>query len=301
MTEFDIINKYFQSKAIDRPDIVRGIGDDAAIVDPPKNHQLVFSTDTLVESIHFLKGTKPDDLGYRSLAVNLSDLAAMGAEPAWVLLSLTLPEVDEDWLKNFSESFCSLAAQHDCALIGGNLAKGPLSITVQVTGLVPTGKALKRIGAKQGDLIYVSGELGGAQAGFRALTDNEESPFIQNFLRPRAQLDVGRALRDIATSCIDISDGLLADLQHILDASDVGATIKLDQVPVCSVLSLDEALTSGEDYQLCFTLPVDKVEALSFPATCIGKIDAELGLRLLHRQETYAINKLIDKLGYQHF
>ncbi len=297
LSEFDIIEKYFQTKAIDRPDVIHGIGDDAAVIELPEHTQLVMTTDTLVENVHFLKETHAKDLGHRALAVNLSDLAAMGAEPAWVLLSLTLPKIDEGWLENFSQTFCSLAAQHQCALVGGNLSKGPLSITVQATGLVTTGQALQRAGAKTGDLIYVTGELGAAQAGLRALKSHESSPLTKNFLRPTPQIEIGVALRNVATSCIDISDGLLADVQHILTASKVGATIELDKVPVCSAIELDDAVTAGEDYELCFTVPPTKAGSIHFPASCIGKIEVEPGLRIMRNQENYVINKL----GYQHF
>lgn len=297
LSEFDIIKKYFQTRAIGRPDVICGIGDDAAVIEPPEHTQLVMTTDTLVENVHFLKETLAEDLGHRALAVNLSDLAAMGAKPAWVLLSLTLPEIDEGWLENFSQMFCSLAAQHQCALVGGNLSKGPLSITVQATGLVPTGQALQRVGAKQGDLIYVTGELGAAQAGLRALKNHESSPLTKNFLRPTPQIEIGVALRNVATSCIDISDGLLADLQHILSASEVGAVLDLDKVPVCSAIELDDAVTAGDDYELCFTVSPTKTDRINFPASCIGKIVAEPGLRMLRNQKDY----VIDNFGYQHF
>lgn len=276
MNEFEIISHYFkQANLNSQKEILLGIGDDAAIIDVPDDSELLISTDTLVAGIHFPLNTLPEDIAYKALAVNLSDMAAMGADPRWITLSLTIPEFNEDWFKHFADSFNQLAVDYAIVLIGGDLSRGPLSVTVQMLGLVPKsiskkGVALRRQGATPGDLIFVTGKLGAAAYALRSI-QNQDNIFqnptteeTQRLNRPEPRIKTGIALRGIANSCIDISDGLLADLGHILEASHVGAEVMLENIPYSdSLLLLDNelaielVLTGGDDYELCFTLPAD--------------------------------------------
>ena len=268
MNEFEIIEHYFKPKLLDNQQgLELGIGDDAAVIDISQDEELVVSIDTLVQGVHFLKDTSPQDIANKSLLVNLSDIAAMGASPRWITLSLTLPENNSDWLKEFSKQFNSLLADYSLVLIGGDLTKGPLSITIQAHGIVPKGKFLCRDGAKPGDFIYVTGELGAAAYTLRYLEDSDKNlkptnEEIQRLNKPEPRIEVGLKLRDIATSCVDISDGLFSDLKHILRASKVGAEVKLMYIPYSKSLKLldkelaiELALTGGDDYELCFTTP----------------------------------------------
>ena len=289
LSEFDLINKYFRDAFKDGPEVQCGIGDDAAVVSVPPGMHLAVSMDTLVAGIHFHSTTSPQDIGYKSLAVNLSDMAAMGAEPHWVTLSLTMPENDPDWLAAFMAGFRILADQYSLSLVGGDLTHGPLSITVQIHGYLPEGTGLYRHGAMTDDLIYVSGTLGDAGLGLgviegRCKTDEKFREYLLSRLhRPTPRIELGMALGKIANSAIDISDGLLADLNHILLASNKGAVINIDDLPVTDAVkqqhdAVDLALTCGDDYELCFTLPPDKQarverELKNFcPISCIGKI-----------------------------
>lgn len=299
LTEFDLIGRFFAHLTDSREDVLLGIGDDAALLDVPPGKRLAVSVDTLVAGVHFFPSVSPESLGHKSLAVNLSDLAAMGAEPAWATLALTLPEVDERWLKAFATGFGTLATQYGVQLIGGDTTRGPLSITVQVQGLVPAGLALRRDGARTGDQIYVTGCLGDAALFLKALkTDSAggggNESLRQRLERPQPRIEAGLALRGLATSAIDISDGLLADLGHILDASGVGATIELAEIPLSDqaralqAATVDWApiLTGGDDYELCFTAPQSKraeIERISgtlgLHMTRIGVVEREAGLR----------------------
>lgn len=299
-SEFDIIKKHFQHNTTSRDDVILGSGDDAAVVQCPPGKQVVITTDTLVEGTHFLKSIAASDLAHRALAVNLSDLAAMGAEPAWILGSLTLPAVDETWLDSFAKTFIAQVNQYGMSLIGGNLTKGPLSVTIQAMGLLPVNKMLRRDQAKVGDHIYVSGKIGCAQAGLRFLKGElvEGKDCAENFLRPMPQIDLGVQLRDIANSCIDISDGLIADLSHLLEDSGVGASIDLNQIPVTKHLSLEEAVTAGEDYELCFTVSPDKIGLLDgLSAYRIGEVTGNKSLQLFKDGQPIQLSKT----GYQHF
>ncbi|HHJ80273.1 MAG TPA: thiamine-phosphate kinase [Candidatus Tenderia electrophaga] len=305
LSEFDLINRYFgRGGALkpSRPDVELGIGDDAAVVNVPAGQSLVMSLDTLVAGIHFPDHTSAEDIAYKALAVNLSDMAAMAAEPGWFMLGLTLPQADEAWLAGFSAGLSQLANQYDLALIGGDTTHGSLTVSIQINGLVPHGQALKRRGAQPGDLIYVSGQLGDAGLGLQLalagldidLTAQRQQYFLQRLNRPTPRLELGLALRGLATAAIDVSDGLLADLGHILKASGVGASINLEQLPVADeVRGLSESwwsmpLTAGDDYELCFTVPAarrlafeGKIQGLECPCSCIGKIETESGLNLL--------------------
>jgi thiamine-monophosphate kinase len=328
MTEFDVIAHYFSQTFPKRTDVILGIGDDAALCTVPKGMQLAVSMDTLVEGVHFPSTTSPEDIGYKALAVNLSDMAAMGATPAWMTLALTCPKVNETWLKRFSQGLLELAQAAQVSLIGGDMTQGPLTITIQITGFVPTGQALQRRGAQPGDGIYVTGTLGDAGFGLALIQEKislnpkggEESPcgdmgaaskFVKYRLnRPTPRLKIGKALRGIASSAIDISDGLVADLGHILTASDVGATLQLENLPLSKVLhdylspeqAKHFALSAGDDYELCFTVPPNQEKALQDALetntyTRIGTIEKENGLRCLDEKRQI----FVPKKGYQHF
>ena len=320
LNEFDLIQRFFNSATKHRKDVILGIGDDAAILQVPFDQQLVVSTDTLVSGRHFPENTSPADMGYKALAVNLSDLAAMGAEPAWVLLALTLPNANEIWLRKFTDGFFPLLQNFQLQLVGGDMTQGPLTITFQALGFVPPGKALRRVGAKVGDRIYVTGTLGDAGLALESinkkncfgLTQSQIFSVMQHLNRPEPRVEIGLALRDIASSAIDVSDGLAADLGHILSTNQVGALLQLEKLPLSDSLQVlpsekawQLALSSGDDYELCFTVPESHerslqqhLTALNTPYTCIGCIKKEPGLILLDKKGS-AFN--IDKLGYQHF
>jgi len=319
MHEFEIIQTFFNKKSPHRPEVVLGIGDDAAIVSVPAQQQLVITTDTLVAGVHFFAETAAADLGYKSLAVNLSDLAAMGATPAWITLALTIPTNNEPWLKDFSAGFFELAKQYQMQLIGGDLTHGPLAITIQAMGLVPADKALTRSGAKTGDLIYVSNYLGDAGIAVRYLQKEiliaaeYQQKFLQRLQRPEPRIKLGEKLRGIANACIDISDGLAADLGHILEMSKVGARIDVEGIPFSEAMlatvtkeqAIDIALNSGDDYELCFTVPTAKKAELEniakecgIKVTAIGVISDEPGL-ILQFADGKKYHGTIQ--GYQHF
>lgn len=293
MSEFAIIHDFFAAKRLKRPDVSVGIGDDAAIVKPLPGHELAITADTLIAGVHFPTTTPPYDIGYKSLAVNLSDLAAMGAAPAWVTLALTLPHAESDWLRGFCEGFFALANKHQVELIGGDLTKGPLSITVQAMGYTKPQQAILRSSAKPDHLIYVTGTLGDAALALRYLQEKISLPesiqqkILFRLNRPEPRVKAGIELRSIASAAIDISDGLAADLGHILEQSNVGAILHVDQLPIAQALiqtlipedAIQLALTGGDDYELCFTVPEDKkfqleqrLSAINCRFSCIGEI-----------------------------
>lgn len=303
--EFNIINHYFNPQILGHPELIQGIGDDAAVWQC-ENATLVTSVDTLTEGHHFSKNCAPEDIAYKSLAVNLSDIAAMGATPRWFTLALTLPEVNELWLEKFSKSLFKLASEYDVILIGGDTTKGPLSITIQIIGTVDKNKMLLRSNAKTGDLIYISGTIG--DAGF-ALKNPGNKTLDEKLNRPDPQVALGLALAGHAHAAIDISDGLAQDLNHILEQSHKGADIHLEKLPLSAeltkALSREDAenlaLSSGDDYQLCFTLspnhPIIQDLSTKFQLTCIGEITQNPGLRI------YRNGKVVTpkSLGWQHF
>ncbi|MDU4094144.1 MAG: thiamine-phosphate kinase [Pantoea sp.] len=318
--EFELIARYFNRVTSSRRDVEKGIGDDCALLNVPEKQTLAISTDTLVEGIHFLRDIHPADLGYKALAVNLSDLAAMGADPAWLTLALTLPDVDEAWLKAFSDSLFELLDYYDMQLIGGDTTRGPRSLTLGIHGLVPVGRALRRSGARPGDWIYVTGSLGDSAAGLALLQHRVRitdpvvhEALIKRHLRPMPRILQGQALRNLASAAIDISDGLISDLGHILQASECGARVNLDALPLSSVLrdhfapeqALRWALSGGEDYELCFTVPEINRGALDValgrlgvPYTCIGQLAPESeGLVLLQDGQPTTFNLK----GFDHF
>lgn len=318
--EFSLIARYFDRVRNSRRDVEAGIGDDCALLTVPEKQWLAISTDTLVSGIHFLPDISPRDLGYKALAVNLSDLAAMGADPSWLTLAITLPEVDENWLEAFSDSLFEQLDYYDMQLIGGDTTRGPLSMTLGIHGLVPAGRALKRSGARPGDWIYVTGTPGDSAAGLAILqnrlevSDAQHSEYLlKRHLRPKPRVLHGQALRDLASSAIDLSDGLISDLGHILKASDCGARINLDSLPYSEAMranvepeqALSWALSGGEDYELCFTVPelnrgaLDvAIGNLGVPFTCIGQIGPESeGLQFLKDGKAVSL----DLKGYDHF
>ncbi len=301
LSEFDLIAHYFTKPVTNA---FLGVGDDCALLQLEPGTQLAISTDMLVSGRHFFPDTNPWQLGHKSLAVNLSDLAAMGARPVAFTLALALPKADETWLKPFSEGLFSLANAYQCELIGGDTTKGPLNICITVFGQVPLGQAIRRDGAQPGDDIWVSGSLGNARLALAhcrheiTLSENEFKQIAPCLHMPTPQVTLGIALRTIATAALDLSDGLSGDLTHILDASKVGATLNVDALPVSAILAKQPkdvqmlcALGGGDDYELCFTAPVSKRHQVldvsrktSIPVTRIGSIEQIPGLRLRNKQ-----------------
>ena len=319
MGEFDLIKRYFSRKSLQN-DVSLSVGDDCAITSIPSGYQLAITTDTLVEGTHFLPSISPADLAYKSVAVNLSDLAAMGATPTWISLALTLPEIKEAWLAEFSQSLFAILDRYGVSLIGGDTTKGPLSITLTAQGFLPENQGLFRHQAKVGDWIFVSGFLGDSAAGLDLLLQNRKIEnesdryFIQRHLHPTPRVELGLALRSFSCCALDISDGLLADLGHILERSQVGAEIYLENLPLshhlCTQYEQTQAekfaLTGGEDYELCFTVSEEKREEMEqvlrsqgIKVTCIGQIlPATSGLNLLKNGKKIA---LPTHIGFDHF
>jgi thiamine-monophosphate kinase len=315
MPEFDLIRKLQEIISLpDAPACLLGIGDDAAVLEPAPGRQLVVCTDTLVEGVHFPVGTDPRAIGHKSLAVNLSDLAAMGAEPDWFLLALTLPDADEQWLAAFASGMGDLAARSGIALVGGDTTHGPLSITVTAAGSVAPGTALTRSGARSGDLVAVSGCPGRAAQALAAVLAHEEPDCrgLEALEYPEPRLALGKALCGLATACIDLSDGLLADLGHILAQSGVGAELDLGSLPESGPLAAlpDEQrwqlqLGGGDDYELCFTVPARKQKELAALAlsceldlSVIGEVTARPGL-VMRRPDGSPYDQVVR--GYEHF
>ncbi|MCP1630676.1 thiamine-monophosphate kinase [Citrobacter amalonaticus] len=318
--EFSLIARYFDRVRSSRLDVETGIGDDCALLNIPDKQTLAISTDTLVAGNHFLTDIDPADLAYKALAVNLSDLAAMGADPAWLTLAITLPEVDEPWLEAFSDSLFECLNYYGMQLIGGDTTRGPLSMTLGIHGFVPAGRALKRAGAKPGDWIYVTGTPGDSAAGLAILqnrlqvadaTDREY--LLKRHLRPTPRILQGQALRDLASAAIDLSDGLISDLGHIVKASACGARVDLNALPWSDAMTrhvepeqaLRWALSGGEDYELCFTVPELNRGALEVAMgqlgvafTCIGQMSADVeGIHFMRDGTPVTF----DWKGYDHF
>lgn len=300
MTEFELIRRFFAAQPVRRRDVALGIGDDAAVLDVPADRELVVTTDILVSGIHFLPDVDPESLGHKALAVNLSDLAAMGAEPAWFTLNLVVPEVDEKWLARFCDGLYALARRHEIQLVGGDTSRGPLTVSVTAHGFVPHGQALRRSSAKPGDRIFVTGVLGDAglalahQLGQRRLPEDDFRSLREQLERPLPRIAEGLVLRGLAAAAIDVSDGLAADLGHILEESGVGADVALEQLPISVIYrkhfattGWEAAIAGGDDYELCFTVAPGRLaefegvrSRLPSGATEIGTITAEPGLRL---------------------
>jgi thiamine-monophosphate kinase len=323
LNEFQLIERYFvDPDFMPEPSastVVVGIGDDGAVLDPPPGKQLVMVVDTLVSGVHFPADLEPDAIGYRALAVNLSDLAAMGAKPLWFTLALTLPEVNEDWLAGFASGMARLARQHGIGLVGGDTTRGPLTISVQACGFVEPGKALTRGSAQAGDQVYLSGSPGEAAAGLaiqqgRLPADNDVGEKLrERFNYPEPRLGLGKRLAGIASAAIDVSDGLLADLGHICQQSRLGARLYLDKLPLSGAVlkvcdnrqAIDFLLGGGDDYELCFTVAADKEELLKdlaeeqgIPCYCIGEMLPGEGVKCLDPESKEV---KIGALGYDHF
>jgi len=311
--EFDLIERFFSRRG-GRQDVLLGVGDDAALLAVPAGQALVAAVDTLVEGRHFLPGTPAGSVGHQALAVNLSDLAAMGAEPAWALLSLSLPSPDETWLASFAGGLYALAEKHGVTLVGGDTVRGPLVVTVTALGFVEPGLALRRGGARPGDLLYVSGWPGEAAAGLEALRASPaaaEDALVRRYRYGEPRLALGRALRGRATAAMDVSDGLLGDLVKLCKASGCGARLELERLPVSSELARRHprdacerfVLSGGDDYELLFTVPPAAAAAVEaelaplVPLHRIGVIEQPSGVRCVRdgRPED------VGARGYDHF
>jgi len=317
MDEFALIRKHFQSLVPGSSDVVLGVGDDCALLLPPPGEELAVTTDTLVAGHHFDLQARPQDIGWKSLAVSLSDLAAMGARPRWFVLALTLERVDEAWLTAFAQGLNALAAPCGIALVGGDTTRGPLSITITAMGTLPSGKAIRRSCAKPGDAVCVTGTLGDAALALElglatqcARFDPDREYLKARLNRPSPRLTAGHSLRGLAHAAIDLSDGLAGDLQHILEESWVGAEIRAEKLPrseafqhlapAASRLSLQAA--GGDDYELCVCIPPELLaearRKLDVPLTEIGRITREPGLRWLDAAGGVLS---VELRGYNHF
>ena len=318
MKEFELIKHFFTEQAVKRKDVLLGIGDDCAVVSSTENQDIVITTDTLVAGVHFPLATTAKAIGHKAVAVNLSDIAAMGAKPSWISLAITLPEVNDDWLSEFCVGVFELCDYYNVQLIGGDTTQGPLSITITAQGLTPEGKYLSRSGAKPGDWLYVTGEVGDAALALhnqleQLITDSEVIEQIQAKLDfPKPRVLAGQALREYASAAIDISDGLLADLGHICQASNVGANVVLDAVPLSAAMNksqlFDEAinfaLTGGDDYELLFTVSEDNkvgmetaLSNVGVKISCIGQMNASQTISTTLNNKPVPISGS----GFQHF
>ena len=318
LSEFSLIEQYF-SHSDQGGAVLLGVGDDGAILQLSPGEQLVTSVDTLVSGVHFPQDADPADIARRAIRVNLSDLAAMGATPRWFTLALTIPGVKEEWLAPFSRALAEEAAEFGCALVGGDTTAGLLTISINIFGVVPEGQALLRSGAKVGDIIYVTGSLGDAAAalactkGLFPKANIESEYLLYRFYQPTPRIAEGQKLRGVASAAIDISDGLLADLGHIARRSDIGAEISQDKLPLSDALKMltdqqqvmEWALTGGDDYELCFTVPEKKADILE-AMIALGKLDATAIGRMIEGEGVVCLDSngeplCFDQRGYQHF
>jgi thiamine-monophosphate kinase len=318
MKEFEIIKRYLTLDSNKRKDVIKGIGDDCALVKLPRGQRLAMSMDTLIGDVHFMADSNAADIAHKAVAVNLSDLAAAGAEPAWLTLSLSLPEYNETWLKDFSKGLKRIIEFFGVQIIGGDTCRGPLSITIQAHGFVPENVFLSRDKAQAGDLICVTGELGDAALGLMIaknelqVAPSDAAKLLKKYQTPYPRIAAGIALRGRATSAIDISDGLLADVNHISQQSGVGALLRWEKVPlskelkscVSPELQMRAALTGGDDYELCFTVKEEDFDATkqaleTVGTSCftIGRLTGKPGVRVLHHKDEVELTDL----GYQHF
>ncbi len=316
MDEFEVIHHLLAHVPAQAAQLRVGIGDDAAIFAPPAGHEIVVATDSLVLGTHFTEDLPAAAIAHRALAVNLSDLAAMGAEPCWFLLNLSMPKAETGWVEDFATGLAALARLHSVTLIGGDTVRGPLAVSVTAIGYVPTGQALRRRGAQPGDGIFVTGRLGNAGYAWRQLAASngwsETDPLFAAFSQPSPRVKQGLALRDLATAAIDLSDGLQVDLQRLMSASGLGAEVQVERLPLDPSLiercGIDRArslaLLGGDDYELCFTAPMQAAAALEDSArhwdcglTRIGECrpGADIDLKLNGRSWAASIEE------YQHF
>jgi len=330
--EFDLIGQYFTHKSVSRDDVIAGIGDDCAILSVPTGKQLVVTTDTMVRGIHFLPDANPADVAHKLVAVNISDIAAMGGQPAWASLALTLPDYDHAWLRAFSDCLHQQLHSYGVSLIGGDTTKGEMTLTLTLQGFVKQGQALRRQGAQAGDLIYCSGTIGDANAGLKllidadnrtdldvenhtlattaetALTDSERAFLIARHQRPTARVSTGQALAGIANSCIDLSDGLASDLQHILKASSracgitLSANIELTALPLSNALQTyvskalwpQYALAGGDDYELLFTVSAQQKAQLETVMSAQGLPYSHIGEIVCAEQADITESKIVE-------
>lgn len=322
MNEFSLIDNYFKSRNKPKSNQVKlGIGDDAAVVSCSNGQELVIATDTLVAGVHFPVEINPADIGYKALAVNLSDLAAMGALPSWALLNLTLPEFDNTWLKDFSDGLFELLDEFEMSLVGGDTCRGPLSIGITAAGWVSDDQAITRSGAQVGDAVFVSRYLGDAAMGLRQfqdevtteISDKDKAYLLSRLHRPAPRVALGQRLIGVANACIDISDGLMADAGHICKQSNLGMEIIIEDVPLSDPFrkackdaeDIVLAMTGGDDYELCFTCPKEQISAvkqivqeIELPLTMIGAVTEKPDLRFIDvNGDTWKSTKK----GYNHF
>lgn len=319
LNEFDIIQQYFSSLTASRKDVMTAIGDDCALLYPEPGKILAVSTDTLVSGRHFFAEVDPLSLGHKCLAVNLSDLAAMGAKPCWVSLALTLPEVNPTWLEKFAQGFAALAQQYDLQLIGGDTTGGPLAITVTIHGQLEPQQAITRDKARPGDLLCVTGTLGEASLALQQINNNQD---VNGQLRkaldwPSPRIETGRMLSGLASSCIDLSDGLLADLGHICEASACGALIEKNRVPGAVDIGdeaefIEHVLSGGDDYELCFTVAPESVaqldviaEKTGVPITVVGRMVEGNSIQVIDYSaapgDSGRVLNLPNRRGFDHF
>ena len=307
MDEFELIQRYFVRKD-DASGVITGIGDDGAVLRPDPGHELISVIDTLVAGVHFPGEIAAADLGYRVVAVNLSDIAAMGGRPRWMTLALTMPDSSEKWISEFAQGLHEAAAEHDVSLVGGDTTRGDeVVVTVQITGDVAEGTAILRSGASIGDTIFVTGTVGDAAAGLSLLSAGSHDDYLSGrFLRPNARVDYGRTLAGVATAAIDLSDGLFGDLQKLLTASGVGGEVNLENLPISNALnaafSRKEqrrfALSGGDDYELCFTAAGEAAPAAKdLRVTAIGTVIE--GQKLICHDASGIVE--FDDSGYRHF
>lgn len=318
LSEFALIERYFRTCGAQRADVRLGVGDDAALLQLPPGSELVAATDTLVAGVHFPLGSPPASIGHRALAVNLSDLAAMGARPAWALLALTLPESQEAWLEEFAAGLGRLARAQEVALVGGDTTRGPLCISVTLLGYVPAGQALRRAGGRAGDELFVSGTPGDAAAGLALEQGRLQAPAAtiaylrERFLLPKPRMALGEQLRSHASACIDVSDGLLADAGKLAAASGTGVELSYEAVPLSAPLlaavgdarAREFALTGGDDYELCFAVHAESVRTLltqlppeRWGYTRIGVLRAAAGAVVVRDGTVMEFSHC----GYEHF
>ena len=318
LSEFALIERYFRRCGAQRADVRLGVGDDATLLAVPGDAELVAAIDTLVAGVHFPHGSPPASIGHRALAVNLSDLAAMGARPAWALLTLTLPEAEENWLEEFTTGFADLARAHNVALVGGDTTRGPLCISVQLLGHVAAGTALTRGGGNAGDVLFVSGTCGDAAAGLaieqgQLAADRDARAWLrERFLWPTPRVALGERLRGFASACIDVSDGLLANAGRLAQASHAGAELAWAELPLSQPLlevlgevrARELAFSGGDDYELCFAVPPQNVARLTaqlppqeWRYARIGVLRAEPGTVVMRDGSVMEFSHS----GYEHF
>jgi thiamine-monophosphate kinase len=314
--ESDLIRRHFTGLGAARDDVLLGVGDDAAVLRAPDGCELVLTTDSLVEGVHFLPGSDPRSLGHRALAVNLSDCAAMGARPLWALLALTLPVADDDWLREFAAGFAALARAHEVALVGGNLTRGPLNIGVQLTGCVASGAAITRSGGRPGDWLCLTGTVGDAAAGRQpasgTLVNDDHRRFLRHrFEFPTPRVELGMALPGLASACIDISDGVRVDLERLAEASHCGLQIEVERLPLSAALRALHgenawrlALSGGEDYELAIAVTETRLQPLlnraaekDVPCTPVGRLTAQSGAQWLRAGAVLEVSPG----GFDHF